>query len=179
MRAERLTLLHRSRRVEGTCAKQRAESAIRPLCHCLACERVQTDHVCMLTRATIRTCIPTRTSSSLASSEISLLRSTSAPAASRWHRLESSTSPAARCKAAIRDGSKACDGSATRRLRDCDGYEAAQALRCRRRRAQRMDLARPSVQPRSAAAASIVNPRHALRSLATAPENERKCDVET
>ena len=39
VRAERHTLLHRSRRVEGTCANQRAESAVRPLCHAaFSCE---------------------------------------------------------------------------------------------------------------------------------------------
>jgi hypothetical protein len=44
VRAERHTLLHRSRRI-GTCANQRAESAIRPLCHAaFSCESMEAEH---------------------------------------------------------------------------------------------------------------------------------------
>ena len=45
VRAERHTLLRRSRRVEGTCANQRAESAIRPLFHAaFSCESMEAEH---------------------------------------------------------------------------------------------------------------------------------------
>ena len=45
VRAERHTLRHRPRCVQGTCAKQRAESAIRPLCHAaFSCESMEAEH---------------------------------------------------------------------------------------------------------------------------------------
>ena len=79
--------------------------------------------------------------------------SSSALAASRRHRLESSNSPAARRQAGIRDGSgmrRQRDATATR-LRRLRGDAS---VRCRRRRERRMDLARPSLREGCASSAS-------------------------
>ena len=143
MRAERHTLRHRPSCVQGTCAKQRAESAIHsPSLPQAAFSglREQAHHVCMLPRATTSrlalTHLHSNTDEQLARIVRNLIATLDLGAScesmaspGKQHAISSETQGSDVYATAAR-----CDGSATRRLRDCDSYEAAQALRCRRRR---------------------------------------------